>query len=215
MLAEAVVDDRIAPSALVTGGASGFGKAICDALAREGYLVAVADRDEVGARSVADACGGVALTVDIADEESVVALLVRAHEALDGKLDAIAIAAASIDPAANSAVIDFVREHARSVIGTHLCIREAAKVMERGGRICIVAPAAAETSALQAATCGAMMALTRQAARSYATAGIAVNGVTPGPSASTQRVADAVAWLLSPRAQSITGEVLSLNGSFS
>lgn len=41
--------------ALVTGGASGIGKATVEALIRQGASVAVLDRDESGARAVADA----------------------------------------------------------------------------------------------------------------------------------------------------------------
>lgn len=215
MLAEAVIDDRISPSALVTGGASGIGKAVCELLSRNGYLVAVADRDELGARAVADACGGIAVAVDVADEESVIAMLSRAHEALDGRLDAVAIAVPSTETAlSNSDVMAFGRAHAVYVLGTYLCIREAAKTMERGGRICTVAPTSGNDSddasrgALHAAVSGAVLALTRHASGLLGHKGIAVNAVSPHRASSATQVAQAVTWLLSPRAESINGEIL-------
>lgn len=49
--------------AVVTGGASGLGRASARALAREGAKVAVADVDEAGARRVAEELGGAALAL--------------------------------------------------------------------------------------------------------------------------------------------------------
>ena len=53
-------------TAIVTGGASGFGRGIALAFAREGATVCVADRDGDGARRVAEAVGGVAVEMDVA-----------------------------------------------------------------------------------------------------------------------------------------------------
>ena len=47
--------------ALVTGGARGIGRAICEAYAREGAQIAVADRLEVDALETAEAIGGMAV----------------------------------------------------------------------------------------------------------------------------------------------------------
>ena len=59
--------------AIVTGGASGIGAAVCRRLAREGVRVAVADHDLAGARAMAGALGGraLALQVDVADAAAV------------------------------------------------------------------------------------------------------------------------------------------------
>lgn len=51
---------------LVTGAASGIGEAIARRSARDGHRVIVADRDEMGARRVADEIGGEAWVVDLA-----------------------------------------------------------------------------------------------------------------------------------------------------
>jgi 3-hydroxybutyrate dehydrogenase len=53
--------------AVVTGGASGIGAAICRRLGAAGAHVVVADLDAEGARAVAGQCGGEPWAVDLAD----------------------------------------------------------------------------------------------------------------------------------------------------
>lgn len=57
----------MARTVLVTGGASGIGEAVARRAAQDGHRVVVADRDEQGAQRVADAVGGTAWVVDLAD----------------------------------------------------------------------------------------------------------------------------------------------------
>ena len=61
-------------TALVTGGASGIGRAVASRLARDGAHVVVLDRDEAGARRVADEVGGSSLSADLSDGASIDAL---------------------------------------------------------------------------------------------------------------------------------------------
>ena len=60
-------------AAVVTGGASGLGKASAQALSEAGFKVAIFDVNEEGGKAVADAIGGVFCKVDITSEDSVVA----------------------------------------------------------------------------------------------------------------------------------------------
>jgi 3-oxoacyl-[acyl-carrier protein] reductase len=74
--------------AIVTGAASGFGKAIAETFAREGAKVVVADVNGQGAREAAQGIGASAIHVaaDVsrrADMEAVVAEVVRAFGGLD------------------------------------------------------------------------------------------------------------------------------------
>jgi 3-oxoacyl-[acyl-carrier protein] reductase len=93
------LDGRVA---IVTGAASGIGRGIAEAFAEEGAAVAVADRNEEGARQVADAIAGgggraVAVTVDVTDEGQIAALVDRVLAELGG-----------IDILVNNAGIDTV-----------------------------------------------------------------------------------------------------------
>ena len=59
--------DLTGKAALVTGGASGIGAAAVRRLAAAGAVVAIADRDEAGARALAAEVGGLALPGDVSD----------------------------------------------------------------------------------------------------------------------------------------------------
>ena len=72
--------------AIVTGGASGFGKAICELYAREGGKVMVADINGQGAREVAQGIGGDARHVacDVAKKADVDAMVAETVAAFGG-----------------------------------------------------------------------------------------------------------------------------------
>ncbi len=66
--------------AVVTGGAHGIGRALCQRLRQENIEVVVADLDESAARAVADEIGSTAIAVDVGDEQSMTALIDRTEE---------------------------------------------------------------------------------------------------------------------------------------
>jgi len=68
-------------AAVVTGGASGLGRASARALAAAGIKVAVFDINEEGGEAVAAEIGGVFCKVDIMDEDSVLAGFAKARAA--------------------------------------------------------------------------------------------------------------------------------------
>jgi 3-hydroxybutyrate dehydrogenase len=60
--------------AMVTGGASGIGRACAERLAADGASVVVVDRDAEAAKAVAELVGGTAVAVDLSDLDAVDAL---------------------------------------------------------------------------------------------------------------------------------------------
>jgi NAD(P)-dependent dehydrogenase (short-subunit alcohol dehydrogenase family) len=76
---------------VVTGGASGLGRGLCEELARRGAKVVIADINRAGADALAEsltssACEVSAATVDVTDQLSVFALIERCIE-LYGRID--------------------------------------------------------------------------------------------------------------------------------
>ena len=66
---------------VVTGGASGIGRALCQRFAREGAkAVVVADLNEEGAKTVAREIKGIAVPCDVSREEDVVQLIESTEE---------------------------------------------------------------------------------------------------------------------------------------
>ncbi|WP_251048600.1 SDR family oxidoreductase, partial [Microbacterium sp. ISL-103] len=69
---------------VITGAASGIGRATAQRFVDEGAEVALLDRDETGVTEAARTVGGYAFTVDITDDASVADALARAAERLGG-----------------------------------------------------------------------------------------------------------------------------------
>ncbi len=180
-------------TAIVTGAASGIGAATVLELARQGYRTVGIDINAEGADATAfeatkiNALTHTAVPADVADEAQVIAAFDRALGFL-GHLDVLVTSAGVADttPFMSLSVATFRAVHAINVIGTFLCIREAAKRMQRGGRICTIASVAGlrggglSGTAAYAASKGGVLALTKSAARALAAQGICVNTVAPG-----------------------------------
>ena len=77
---------------LVTGAASGIGRATAEALATAGARLALLDRDTLGVAALADALGMAGIACDVADPASVSDAVARAERAL-GRLDGVVNAA--------------------------------------------------------------------------------------------------------------------------
>jgi NAD(P)-dependent dehydrogenase (short-subunit alcohol dehydrogenase family) len=84
---------------IVTGGASGIGKACAEYLAEAGRPVAVWDLNGAGAKQVADSLGvpSVGLEVDVADESALTAAVAATREALPS-IGGLVHSAGMVDP---------------------------------------------------------------------------------------------------------------------
>jgi NAD(P)-dependent dehydrogenase (short-subunit alcohol dehydrogenase family) len=82
--------------AIVVGGASGFGRATVEALAKRGAAVAVLDRPQSKGKEVADAVGGAFHEVDVTDFEGTEQVLAQAVEGLGGLHIAVTTAGGGI-----------------------------------------------------------------------------------------------------------------------
>jgi len=75
-------------TALITGGASGFGREVARQLVRRGDQVVLCDVDDAGGQAVADELGATYLHCDVSDLDQVVATT-EAAEAVHGGLDLV------------------------------------------------------------------------------------------------------------------------------
>jgi 3-oxoacyl-[acyl-carrier protein] reductase len=133
--------------ALVTGGGRGIGRGIAVELAAAGMRVAVAARTAEQVRAVAEEIDGLALTVDVADQSSVEAMVADTEREL-GPIDLL-VANAGISPNEPSAwelpASEWWHVHEVNVLGVYLCCRAAIpEMLERGrGRIVVTGSGAA------------------------------------------------------------------------
>jgi NAD(P)-dependent dehydrogenase (short-subunit alcohol dehydrogenase family) len=124
---------------IITGGASGIGRATARLFRREGAAVAILDRSDNAAKAVADEIGAVAIACDVSDPASVSAAVNQAAEAmggLDGVINAAGILAET--GIADTTAEVFSRTLAVNLTGTFLVIQAAAPLIQKAGRGTIV-----------------------------------------------------------------------------
>lgn len=184
--------------AIVTGAASGIGRATALLMAREGAAVVVADLDAAGARAVAkeiEAAGGRALgqAADVSDEASV-AEMVEAAAKRFGGLDVLHNNAAASDPALMSrdgdvAALDlavFERTIAVNLRGPLLgCKHAIPRMLARGGGAIVNTSSASGLVGDPVRTAygvskAGLDSLTRYVATQYGKRGIRCNSIAPG-----------------------------------
>jgi NAD(P)-dependent dehydrogenase (short-subunit alcohol dehydrogenase family) len=229
---------------VVTGAASGIGAAVAHLLESQGARVVALDLAWADKRSTD---GRVVTTaLDVTDEQAVKACFEEIGGRF-GPIHGLATCAGivnstdfqSLDAATFRGVYDV------NVVGTFCCIREAALRMGQGSRIVTVSSVAGIRggglfgTAAYAASKGAVLALTKSAARALGPRGIAVNCVAPGPTdtamtkpvfdnaalkesvssltalgrtADAKEIAEAIVWLLSPASSFVSGATLVVDG---
>jgi len=184
-----VLDGQVA---LVTGAASGIGRAAALRLATNGAKVAIADRDAAGLESTRSAIargGGdvLAIAVEIAQSRSVDEMVDRTVTAF-GQLDILVHCAAILRVAP---VIEMTDEQWREVLavnldGTFFASRAAAREMAKRKRGKIILMTSDRgiyghpTRSSYATSKGGIIAFLKSLAREVGPLGITVNGLNPG-----------------------------------
>ena len=174
-------------TAIVTGGASGFGAGIVRRFVAEGARVMVADLNEAGARDVAGEVGGIAQAVDVADDASVKAMAEAALAAW-GHVD-ILVNNAGIthlpQPMEEVSEAEFDRVLAVNAKSVYLTARHLVPAMKQAGRGAILNIASTAGVSPRPrlnwynASKGWMITATRAMAVELAPHGIRVNALNP------------------------------------
>lgn len=177
--------------AIVTGGASGIGKAMCHAFAREGARVAVADVDvrkgQDAAAEIAAEGSVISVRVDVTDSASVDQMAREVYRQF-GRIDILAnnVGVRIVKPFLEHSDADWNIMIATNLTGPFLCARAVVPFMKQGGggRIINTASIASFVGrpnrvAYVSAKSG-LLGMTRAMAIDLGGMGITVNALAPG-----------------------------------
>ncbi|HEY1829272.1 MAG TPA: 3-oxoacyl-ACP reductase [Acidimicrobiales bacterium] len=177
--------------AVVTGGASGIGKAMCERFAEEGASVAVVDLDEAAGSALASSIDGLFVRADVTSGSEVEALYQAVAERFGG-ID-ICCNNAGISPPDDDSILEtgleaWERVQQVNLTSVYLCCKHGLPhLLARGGGSIIntasfVAIMGAATSQISyTASKGGVLAMSRELGVQFARQGVRVNALCPGP----------------------------------
>jgi sorbitol-6-phosphate 2-dehydrogenase len=187
-------------TAVVTGGASGIGRACCEGLAEVGVQVVVADVNEKGGKELVEHLTGeyggsyLYVQVNVTEEQSVNSLIAATLQTF-GAIDilvnnaGINIPRLLVDPAGREEITEDIWNRVVSINqkGVYLCAQAAAREMLKRGQGGVIINMASEAGmegsegqSTYAGTKGAVYALTRSWAKELGKYDIRIVGVAPG-----------------------------------
>ena len=178
-------------TAIVTGAASGIGRAVALRFARAGARVAIVDVAEEAAAAVAaegETLGAttMALACDVSRQPDVLEAFQHVHSRL-GPVDTLVNSAgvAHIGNIEQTTEEDLDRLYAVNVKGVYNCLRAAVATMKgRGGVILNIASVASTVGIpdrfAYSMSKGAVLTMTYSVARDYVSHGIRCNAISPG-----------------------------------
>ena len=177
--------------AVITGAASGIGRAGARRFAAEGAHVVVADLADDEGKALADEIGGLYVHADVTDADDVQAMYAAAIERFGG-LD-VCWNNAGISPPDDDSILDtglgaWDRVQRVNLTSVFLCCKYGIPhLLERGGGAVVntasfVAVMGAATSQISyTASKGGVLAMSRELGVEFARQGVRVNALCPGP----------------------------------
>jgi NAD(P)-dependent dehydrogenase (short-subunit alcohol dehydrogenase family) len=177
--------------AVITGAASGIGRASARRFAAEGAHVVVADLDKDGGTALAEEIGGLFVRADVTDADDVQAMYAAAIDRFGG-LD-VCFNNAGISPPDDDSILEtgldaWRRVQEVNLTSVYLCCKYGIPhLLERGGGAVIntasfVAVMGAATSQISyTASKGGVLAMSRELGVQFARQGVRVNALCPGP----------------------------------
>jgi len=182
------LDNKVA---IITGAASGIGRATARRFSAEGAKVVVADLTEKEGAEVATEIGGTFIRVNVADEASVQALFagtVAAYGGLDILFNNAGISPPDDDSILTTELDAWRRVQDVNLTSVYLCCKYGIPhLLARGGGSIIntasfVAVLGSATSQISyTASKGGVLAMSRELGVQFARSGVRVNALCPGP----------------------------------